>query len=610
MNSTSPSRMRATPQSNCTKTSQSFISPSKAQNVKSLQNSFDLKKNCYEKSCCGHITRAHYNNFLIDIQNEIKRLDSSVELNFDEKIVFNKVLSVIRQSVDYIMLIQNKFTNMDWVDLENFKSNLKLQEAKLKNESEKIRITSKHLDQYDKILRTREEQLKNDEKDLKSKLEEIRQDDLYYEELKLKCIQQEQEIRMLKKQKLSESSLIESNLNSEFEYLKTENAKLKLIISQKPTQSLDEKPLTDKMPFEKEKFKLEQVRFEVSQIKESIEKEKARMKAQSLEIEKLSMPEPDAYDNSLTLSDSSYYNNPDKQQDNETKSKFLDIKESFSIQNESDLYNYLSKIRKGIEEYNKEAEIKEARLKDLIVKNEEKDKMLSQQILDLKQVHDNLRSSKMEIEEFYTSIMPSFEEYSQALSQLLADMYMKKQELTDNVVKAEKILGFLELNGYIKEESVFSKQEYGIRISEMKNEHDDMSDYERNIKEKQEGRSKNMNEAIMKMTRELQNQLENIKRKEKEIDMIREQLETEKAENKKIAMMLKVTHLELENTKIKENEKIRIKKDKLKTLKMKLENHLKALQGKDMDGQMRSSLGEYETGNVLHSLVGINEKNA
>ncbi|OMJ88749.1 hypothetical protein SteCoe_9211 [Stentor coeruleus] len=610
MNSASPSRMRATPQSNYSNISQSFLSPNKSENIKSLQNSFDLKKNCYEKSCCGHISRAHYNNFLIDIQNEIKRLDSSIELNFDEKIVFNKVLSVIRQSVDYIMLIQNKFTNMDWVDLENFKSNLKLQEAKLKNESEKIRIASKHLDQYEMLLRGREEQLKSDEKELKSKLEETRKDDLYYEELKLKCIEQEQEIRILKKHKLSESILIESNLNSELEYLKTENTKLKLIISQKPTQSLDEKSVSENMPFDKEKFKLQQVRLEVSQIKESIEKEKARMKAQSLEIEKLSMPEPDAYENSLTLSDSSCNINQYKHYDYETKSKFLDIKESFSIQNESDLYNYLSKIRKGIEEYNKEAEIKETRLKDLILKNEEKEKILDKQIADMKLVHDNLRSSKIEIEEFYASIMPSFEEYSQDLSKLLADMYMKKQELVDNIVKTEKVLGCLGSNGYIKEEFVMEKCEYNDRILEIKKNHDNMRDYERNIKEKQGGRNKNMNEAVMKMTRELQNQLENIKKKEKEIDMIREQLELEKTENKKVAMMLKVTHLELENTKIKENEKIRIKKDKLKTLKIKLENHLKAFQGKDTDGQMRSSLGEHEVANVLHSLVGINEKNA
>lgn len=611
MNSSSPSRIRTTPQTSRTKCSQTFITPNKLAGTKSMQHSCDSKKKYYEKSCCGHITRTQYNNFLIDIQNEIKRLDNSVELNFDEKTVFAKVLSVIRQSVDYIMLIQSSLSNADWVDLENFKSNLKLQEAKLRNESEKIRITSRHLDQYDNLLRSKEDQLKNDEKVLKSKLDLLRQEDLYNEELKLKCIQLEQELRLLKKQKITENSMLETSLNSEIDCLKIENSKLKKIISNKPEiNNYDEESITERMLIDKEKSNPETTKSATEQRILITENEIPRSKSHSLDLGKLAIHDIENSDCPSAYSEASFGNKQKKIPNTETENKNLGDKIPIPYQNESELISYLAEVFKSIEEYNQEIEIREKMLREKALELDEKEKKLNLQIIDMKLVDDSINNSKTEIVEFYSTVMPAFEEYSQALSQLLADLYMKKQEYTEYAEKAEKIIEGLESNAYYtKEETEIQNQEIENQILEIQEKQQSLVAYEKNLIEKEQSINQNINEAMIKMTNELQLQLVKVQNKEKEVDHIKEKLEAEKAENEKVAMMLKVTHLEFENSKIKENEKIRIKKEKLKILKAKLESNLKAIESKESEGRMRLSVDLSQIVTRSHSFSGLNEKN-
>ncbi|OMJ92738.1 hypothetical protein SteCoe_4491 [Stentor coeruleus] len=607
----SPSRVRTTPQSSRTKCSQMFITPNKLINTKSMQHSCDSKKSYYEKSCCGHVTRTQYNNFLIDIQNEIKRLDSSVELNFDEKTVFAKVLSVIRQSVDYIMLIQSSLSNADWVDLENFKSSLKLQEAKLKNESEKIRITSRHLDQYDNLLKSKEEQLKNDEKILKSKLELLRQEDLYNEELKLKCIQLEQELRLLKKQKITENTMLETSLNSEIDCLKIENSKLKKIISNKSEIIYyDEESLTERMLMDKNKSNPETTKSATEIRILNTENEEHNSKSQSIDLGKLTIPDIESSDCPSRFSEASFGNKEDKYQNTEIENKNFEDKILIPYQNESELKSYLSEVLQSIEEYNQEVEIREKILREKSLELEEKENNLNKQIIDMKLIDNSISNSKTEILEFYSTVMPSFEEYSQALSQLLADLYMKKQEYTEYAEKAEKIIEDLESNVYYtKEESDYQTQEFENKILEIQEKQQSLIVYEKNLIDKEQSLNQNINEAIIKMTNELQLQLEKVQNKEKEVEHIKEKLENEKSENEKIAMMLKVAHLEFENNKIKENEKIRIKKEKLRILKAKLESNLKAIESKEPEERMRLSLDLSQIATRSHSFGGLNEKN-
>ena len=120
----SPNRLKTAPQTCKASKTQSFRTTKFSPNKKSSPAS--SQKNCYEKSCCGHMTRAHFNSFLIDLQNEIKRIDRTISISFDEKTVLSTILSAVRQSVDYILLVQNDFSYSDRADLENFKSNLKM----------------------------------------------------------------------------------------------------------------------------------------------------------------------------------------------------------------------------------------------------------------------------------------------------------------------------------------------------------------------------------------------------------------------------------------------------------------------------------------------------
>lgn len=598
MNS-SPSRIKTTPQHKRPKQSQSYLTPNKAPNPKNATSTYELIKSCHEKSCCGHVTRSHYNSFLIEIQKEIKRLDSSFDLNFDEKTVFARILSVIKQSVDYILLIQSKYSNTDWVDLENFQSNLKLQEAKLKNEAEKLRLASKNLEQYDTLLKSKENQLKCEEKELKSKLEFIRQEDLYNEELKLKFIQQEHEIRLLKKQKLAETSIVESSLGLEIKQLKKQNVSLKQALSQKSlTQNLNEAVLPEPAALKGKPrlpIKLENLIINIKSNKST---------TQSIEIDKLSLPDTDNFVNSASLSESSYGRNNGY----DSKIKELISKETLLHQNEAHLENYLSKIRETIDEYNQELEKRENALCKRQSDNENKEKTLNQQIGEIRLIEKSIITSKKEIETFNAVIMPAFEEYSEALSQLLADLYMKKQEFIEHTDKIQQLIEDFEINKldlYEKKEKKECQCE--DRAREMMKKHEELMLLEKTLMEKQENLNKNTNDMISDMTIELQQQLERLKAKERQVDEIKESLEAEKMANEKVALMLKVAHLEFENSKNKENEKIRYKKDKLKELKGKLENHIKVVQAKDQDGVTRPALEDSEPIKSFNFGV-INEK--
>ena len=75
----------------------------------------------------------------------------------------------------------------------------------------------------------------------------------------------------------------------------------------------------------------------------------------------------------------------------------------------------------------------------------------------------------------------------------------------------------------------------------------------------------------MVVGKELEEGLKNVRLREKEIERIKEELDAQRSENEKIAVKLKITHLELENNRIKQIEKLRIKKEKLRELKEKVE---------------------------------------
>jgi hypothetical protein len=91
------------------------------------------------------------------------------------------------------------------------------------------------------------------------------------------------------------------------------------------------------------------------------------------------------------------------------------------------------------------------------------------------------------------------------------------------------------------------------------------------LNEKEEKLGLEINEKIMVVGKELEDGLKHVKEREKEIERIKEELEVQRSENEKIAVRLKMTHLELENNRIKQIEKFRLKKEKLRELKEKVE---------------------------------------
>ena len=555
----------------------SKFSPSKKMSPAAFQ------KNCYEKSCCGHVSRSHFKSFLIDLQNEIKRIDGSISVSSDEKTVLNSVLSSVKQAVDYIFLVQGKFSHTDWADLENFKSNLKLQEAKLKNENEKLKITAKHLEQFDLMLRSKEEQVRSEEKKYLQKLDLLKQEDLFNEELKLKCVHLEQEVRLLKSQKVSNKDIVESSYITEIENLKRENIKLRGILCDKNSlNSLDSQRTVDQLALTKEKHKLGNLKLELNQLKLVIEKEKNRVGSQSgddMEGKGKNNEEVREHKRSSRNSEYAESNFSENDKNHSMRSQEIDYRECLLFQSEKELQKYVLQIKESIEAYSQELEIKEKSIEEQSSKNLETEKMLEQKLINLKLIEESLSLSKLEIDEINSSILPSFESYSQAVSQLLADLYLKKQELNEMLEKVSIMLENLEMREVcIQEEAEEFKENFEARIQEVMEKELKLEEtrveievYEQSLIEKEEKLGLEINEKIMVVGKELEEGLKHVKEREKEIERIKEELEAQRSENEKIAVRLKMTHLELENNRIKQMEKFRLKKEKLRELKGKVE---------------------------------------
>lgn len=555
----SPNRPRNPPQT-CKAIKSQLFKPSKQSPSKKISPA-NAQKNCYEKTCCGHLTRTHFNSFLLDLQTEIKKIDGSITLSFDEKSVLSSVLLAVRQSVDYIFLVQNSFSHTDRADLENFKSNLKIQEAKLKNEAEKLKITARHLEQYDLMLKNKEEQVKSEEKKYALKLDSLKQEDLLNEELKLRCIQLEQEVRLLKRQKISVKEGAEESFLADLETLRKENQKLKEILySKNSLDSLDNQRTVDQLMLNKEKYKLEHVKLELAQLKLTIEKEKSKIRPnETLHLE-----------DSINLSATSEKNVNFKAQE-------LDYRECLLIQSEKELKKSIELIQEQIEIYSKELEKKESELEELVNQIRVREKVVNKKFLDLKLIEESLIVSKSEIDEFNTLVLPSFEDYSQAVSQLLADLYSKKQEILDLAEKLYKLEETLEIQETcINEELEINKNEQELMIDQLKEKEEYLERLEKQLLDKETNLNEEFNERITVISEELEEKLKSVKEKEKELEEMRDKLEYDRNENEKIAIKLKMTHLEMENSKIKQMEKFRVKKERLKELKEKWEEQLKA----------------------------------
>jgi hypothetical protein len=576
MNASSPTRAMSA--STCKgRCYQNSSGSKKVSEKKFFYNLPESKKNLYAKDCCGHVSKATYHGFLIDLQKEIKKLDSTVALNFDEKSIFTKVLSAVRQSVEFINRMQNKYFNYDWKELENSKSAIAIQEAKLKNEAEKIKMTTKHLEQYELLLKCKNEKIKADEKIIQTRLEFIQTENLDCEELKLKCMKLEQELKVLKKNLISNKEsepkgidhhalLIENHL------LRGENSNLKRILGEKSIELIQNKNLmSEKQSLTTEKVILEQEKLELSQLRYSLEQEKSRQKIQALEVEKTHPCDTGDIESSMNASEVRS-NISEKASTLDFRSKELDYRECILAQNEKELSDSLLLIKKEIESYNSELEFREEILSEMQSKLSVDENILNQKLIDMKVVEENLNVSRLEMEEISSVVLPGFEECSQALSSLLADLYLTKQGTENELNKVNSFLeNAQEYRLCMEEERSMGREEFEQRISAVILKEKEIKVLETEVLKKEQALKQDLHDKITEISLELEKKLEIVQSREIELDKLKLELDDQKAENERVAMVLKVSYLELENDKIKQDEKIRLKKQKLRDLKFKLQ---------------------------------------
>ena len=455
-----------------------------------------------------------------------------------------------------------------------------LKEAFIKNESDKLKITNKSLEQFDLLLRNKDENLRNEEKKLKEKMNLLIKEELDNEELKLKCIKYEQEIRMLKKQENNEGN---HQAISEIDLIISENEKLKDLLAEKPSEfSFIDQLLTEKKTLTGEKIKFEQEKLELAQEKYIFQQGKLKTKEKNSENDKAIDDDAEYYENL----NSNSYNSLGLATETHSKINFrikeLDYREIMLAQYEKEFNTSLFQVKEYIEMFNSELEEREMNLNNRENQIVLKEQRINERILELKQIECELESSQQEVADITQVIFPAFESYSQALSQLLADLYMKKQEIEGELSKFDDIFHNLSVQQTcIEEERMLAEEDYENKLNLINQKEKNVLEHENKNKEREQELSKILNEKITELSNDLEEKLRKIREKEYELEIIKTEVEKEREENTDVAKMLKITHLELENQKIKEYESIRNKKDKLRKLKQRLEEHLKLVQIKE-----------------------------
>ena len=562
----------------------SFMTPKKPLPQRFPYNAPSTKKNIYIKNCCGHITKTHYHDFVVDLAKEVKKLDFNINLNLDEKTVFSKVLSAVKQSVEYILKAQEKVKDSDWVQLQNAKTDLMIREIDLKTEAEKIAITTKNLEQLELVLNNKNQKIKENENDLNKKLDFWQKENLESEELKGMCLKLEQEIRYLKtviadkKNESNGSDTVDYVISSEICALKAENSKLMKILASKSFESEFSTP-GKKNTLNIQKIHFEQEKLELARLKFNLEQEKSKFMIHLLENEQTRIQDS-RIDQFGNVFEGNSHQSSERASNSDFRVKELDYRECILSQNEKELEESIKLIKAQIEKYNEELEQREKILEEKNVKICEKEKNLNQKIIELKLIGNTLQQSKEEVFNINSNIIPALEDYSQALSQLLADLYSTKQEILANLEKLKDLIeNFEDHQACIDEEAEISIAEYEEKSKDLEKREEILANKEKSMNDKEQ--KQNFEEKIEEITKELKEKLDKVKIREQDLDKFKEKVNNEAAENERAAILLKLTHLELENEKTKFYEKIRIKKQKLKNLKEKYEEHLKIVEDKE-----------------------------
>ena len=602
MNISSKLLIQTAPQTCRSKLSVSLLNISKRSPQKrGCCSTEDSHQTLYDKGCCGHMSRSHYNTFIKDLETEMRKLDSNISLKCEEQTVLARVLLGVRNCVEYILMVQSQFTHMDWTDLETFKSALKAQETKIKYESEKLRITSKNLEQYDSLLKDKDQQIQNDEINLKKRIEMLELESFQHDELKIRCIQLEQELRNMRREasagKLDASFCKDQEKSLEYDFLKTENLSLKELLSQK-LYELENADDTNSLRCQK--INLEQEKLQLAQNRYAFEQEKIRFKRLQADSDRKQFQFPEHFENSSSESPS--FIQTDRPHNLEFRSKELDYREFMFLQFEKEFTDSLVLIKSLIEEYSKELEVREIRLNNDSVRISAQDKSINERLIDLKLIEAGLQSSRQELDDLYSNIFPSLEVYSQAISQLLADLYLKKKETEEELTKLYNIIEITEIH----EASLVDDEKYTFRSSGdhlaivRENELNITACencYERSFE------TIEFKDEVVKMSKHLEEKLEEVVAKDKLLESYKQEIQKSQDENEKVAMQLKISYLELENEKSRQTEKNSAKKIKLREIKQKLNDQCKVLSQKEAGFKLKCEAFEKNKVLVSHILI-------
>ena len=531
----------------------------------------------------------------------MKKLDSNISLKCSEQTVLAKVLLGVKSCVEYILMVQRQFTQMDWSDLEGLKSALKVQETKIKYESEKLKITSKNLEQYDNLLKDKDEQLKNDENKIQKRMEILESESFQHEELKIRCIQLEQELRAMRRE--ISASKIEANPGKdqekalENEFLKSENLNLKELLSKKINEL---KHSEDKNSLRCQKIKLEQEKLELAHNRYDFEQEKVRFKRIQGDSEGKQHQSSEIFENSTSYIPS--FTQIDRPHNLEFRAKELDYREFMFAQFEKEFSESVVLVKTLIEDYNQELEEREIRLHKDILQLSSQEKSVNEKLIELKLIEASLISSRQELDDLHSNIFPSLEVYSQAISQLLADLYLKKKEIEEDLIKLCNFIEITEIHeasmaDYEKDTfrscsdnmAIVRENELSIIACEHWNE--------RSIE------TIEFKDEVTKLSKHLEEKLEEVMEKDKHLESYKQELQKNQEENEKIAMKLKISYLELENEKSKQAQKISAKTVKLREIKQKLDDQVKALSHKEAKLNLKCEAFEKNKLLVSHIVI-------
>jgi hypothetical protein len=397
-----------------------------------------------------------------------------------------------------------------------------MKEARIKSQENVLKINEKEIENIENLLVEKEERLQKEQEKINSMMNSLRCEQIENEQIRAKCLRLQKEVDFYKLHEAKNTNFTDSPSWAK------DSETISTIVEPRIKRQEKNLPKTKKS------------------------KEKSIF---DLKIEKTF---------SFSIKSRS-------KQSNSLKDQEIELKECILHKTEQELKEHAKKIAAHINEYRVELDIRETDLDHRLLEIEFNEKKIKEKYFEMKLIEDHLKQAQIEIFEIL-EVFPFFEEYLAFVFKILNQLGKEKNHISVLFQKISEIQekfqqGLLDIT---KSKERFEGFALKMKKNELKVQNNDLKIENNDLKIENNDFSVQDCLEMKEIAQELQEKLRVVLEKEKEILIVKEKLRTDFENNEKTVNLLQGLKIELEHTKITQEQKIKYKMEKLMMMKKRL----------------------------------------